>query len=111
MLEHIAQCANIKDEEYFLRLLAESSIETGEKIMSFTQHITSKAREEGLRSGHTQGLEQGLEQGLKQGERRATLKIASELLASGMDVIMVAKFTGLHIDSLLVLKSSLTESQ
>ena len=46
-----------------------------------------------------EGFEQGLEQGLEQGNKQARLETARKMLADGMLVEMVLKYTGLtHID-------------
>ena len=54
------------------------------------------AFEEGVR----QGVERGLEQGLERGLYEARIENAKAMLADGMDVNLVAKYTGLSVETI-----------
>lgn len=50
-----------------------------------------------------QEREKGLQQGLQQGREDKMIEIATKMLSDGLDVELVAKYTGLSLDSLAVL--------
>ena len=58
------------------------------------------AFEEGVRQGVERGLAQGLEQGLERGLYEARIENAKAMLADGMDVNLVAKYTGLSVETI-----------
>lgn len=57
-------------------------------------------REKGLQ----EGLQQGLQQGLEQGRANRTIEIVRKMLSDGLDVELVAKYTGLSSDEISALK-------
>ena len=59
-----------------------------------------KGREDGLQQGIQQGLEQGIEQGLKQGAHQNKLETARNLLAEGVASQIVARCTGLPMETI-----------
>ena len=63
-----------------------------------------KGREDGLQQGIQQGLEQGLEQGieqgLKQGAHQNKLETARNLLAEGLPPEIIARCTGLPMETI-----------
>jgi predicted transposase/invertase (TIGR01784 family) len=59
----------------------------------------------GLEQGLQQGLQQGLEQGLEQGLQQGRFGVARSMLADGVPVETVAKYTGLSKESVLSLIS------
>ena len=60
-------------------------------------------RENHLRQEREKGLQEGLQQGLQQGREDKMIEIATKMLSDGLDVELVAKYTGLSLDSLAVL--------
>ena len=72
-------------------------------------NILHTAKEEaeriGLEKGLEKGLEQGLAQGLEQGDRDRAIKIAREMLADGMHVDKIAKYTDLSVEEIEALRS------
>ena len=56
--------------------------------------------EEAERIGLEKGLERGLEQGLEQGDLDRAIKVAREMLADGMSVDKIAKYTNLSIEEI-----------
>ena len=59
-----------------------------------------KGREDGLQQGIQQGLEQGIEQGLKQGAHQNKLETARNLLAEGLPPEIIARCTGLPMETI-----------
>ena len=64
-------------------------------------NILNTAKEEAERIG----LQKGLEQGLEQGDRDRAIKIAREMLADGMPVDKIAKYTDLSVEEIEALRS------
>ena len=62
------------------------------------------AIEQGLQQGREQGLRQGLQQGLQQGREEERIDIAKGMLADGMPVESIAKYTGLTAEEIMALK-------
>lgn len=60
---------------------------------------------QGLEQGLEQGLAQGLAQGLEQGDRDRAIKTAREMLADGMPVDKIVKYTDLSIEEIEALRS------
>ena len=54
----------------------------------------------GLSKGLKQGLSQGLAEGIKQGEQETKINAAKAMLADGMDVNLIVKYTGLSVEKL-----------
>lgn len=78
---------------------------TEEELMRYEQElkrvrdnaaVLSYATETGIEKG----MQQGLQQGLQQGKKQATLKIAQQLLANGIERKMVKASTGLSDEEL-----------
>ncbi|MCS5968822.1 hypothetical protein LNP26_18880 [Klebsiella variicola subsp. variicola] len=55
--------------------------------MNIAQFLEQRGHQQGLK----QGLQQGLQQGLEQGEQQTAERIARAMLASGLDLSLVAK--------------------
>ena len=63
-------------------------------IINYNSGI-SQAKEDGKKEGIKQGIKQGIEQGIKQGIRKEKLKVAKELLKTGMAVEKIVEITEL----------------
>ena len=59
--------------------------------------LGKKLHKEGYEAGVAKGVEQGLAQGLEQGIYKKSVDAAKAMLADGMDVNLVAKYTGLSV--------------
>ena len=62
--------------------------------------IRKEATKEGYEAGVAKGVEQGLAQGLEQGIYKKSVDAAKAMLADGMDVNLVAKYTGLSVETI-----------
>ena len=58
------------------------------------------AFEEGKSEGLAEGVKLGIEQGIEQGIERAKIEYAKAMLADGVDVNLIAKYTGLSVEKL-----------
>ena len=54
-----------------------------------------QGKQQGLEEGKQQGLEEGKQQGLEEGRKKASLRVAVSLIATGMATREIAKHTGL----------------
>ena len=68
-------------------------------------NILHTAKEEAERIGLEKGLEKGLAQGLEKGDRDRAIKTAREMLADGMPVDKIAKYTDLSVEEIEALRS------
>ncbi len=53
------------------------------------------AKEDGLREGIKEGIEQGIKEGIEKGEKNKAIKIATNLIKSGVDIDTIMISTGL----------------
>ena len=60
----------------------------------------AKGLEQGIAQGLEQGLTQGLERGIEQGIYKKSIEDAKAMLADNMDVNLVAKYTGLSVETI-----------
>ena len=60
----------------------------------------AQGMELGMEQGIAQGLEQGLERGIEQGGYNAKIEDAKAMLADGMDINLIAKYTGLTVETI-----------
>lgn len=67
-------------------------------------NILNTAKEEAERIGLEKGLERGLEKGLERGRAEGRAEVAREMLADGMPVDKIAKYTELSIEEIEALK-------
>lgn len=70
--------------EEFLRAMAEKATDYQEDIMTIAQQLEAK------------GLQKGLQKGIQKGEKNASIKIARQLIASGVERAVVQNSTGLN---------------
>jgi len=54
-----------------------------------------------LKQGREEGIEQGQKQGIEQGQKQEKYDTARKMLADGLDLALVAKYTGLSADELV----------
>ena len=67
-------------------------------------YARQEAIEEGHAQGHAQGLAQGLAEGLAEGRAEGRAEVAKEMLADGMSLDKIAKYTGLSQEEIAALK-------
>lgn len=73
-------------------------------IMSFSEVFRHEGRQLGLKEGLEKGLERGLEQGLERGLEKGKLEVARNLLATGVELKIIAHATGLSRQKLVALR-------
>lgn len=108
MMSYIAQAGHSASLFVFFRRLARKVPQHKETLMTIAEWM-EKEREKGIdfgrrlgmnkgrREGIKDGLRRGLDKGQREGERNAKRQIAQALLATGIDVAIIAKTTGLTV--------------
>ena len=84
-------------------IFARKNMEWRKQYMTWQQTIDEEkdiAFEEGVRQGLEQGIAQGLVRGMEQGVYKKSVEDAKAMLADGMDVNLVAKYTGLPLETI-----------
>ena len=106
LLNYLLQAGNAADPVAFLRHLAQNVPRRPHKetLMNIAQFLEDRGHQQGLKQGLEQGLEQGLQQGIEQGEQQTAERIARAMLANGLDLLLVAKLTGLAPERLALLQ-------
>jgi predicted transposase/invertase (TIGR01784 family) len=84
----------------FLRRLAHRSPQHKETLMTIAEQLEELGRRKGFRQGRHEGRTEGREEG----QKAEALRIACEMLRSGMDKAVVQRFTGLSEAELAQLK-------
>ena len=62
------------------------------------------AKQEGLAEGMEKGMELGMEKGMKKGMNQKALDIARNMLADGVDINLIMKYSGLTQEQIENLK-------
>ena len=62
------------------------------------------AKQEGLAEGMEKGMELGMEKGMKKGMNQKALDIARNMLADGVDINLIMKYSGLTQEQIEKLK-------
>ena len=62
--------------------------------------IRKEATKEGYEAGIATGLAQGITQGLEQGMHKKSVENAKAMLADGMNINLVAKYTDLPLETI-----------
>lgn len=100
MMSYIAQAGHSASLFVFFRRLARKVPQHKETLMTIAEWM-EKEREKGIdfgrRLGMNKGRREGFSKGLDKGERNAKRQIAQALLATGIDVAIIAKTTGLTV--------------
>lgn len=72
--------------------------------MTIAERLRQEGHLNGLQEGHRKGLQEGLQEelqtGLQQGKREEALRIASTMLADGIDPLTIFRITGLTAEDL-----------
>ncbi|WP_425393796.1 Rpn family recombination-promoting nuclease/putative transposase [Candidatus Arsenophonus triatominarum] len=91
MFNYLIQEGNAQKPMEFITKIAKQSEKHEGALMTIAQQI----EEMGIQIGEEKGLQKGKIEGIQEGEKQASMKIARQMLESGMDRQSVMKFTGL----------------
>ena len=64
------------------------------------QQTIDEEKDIAFEEGKSEGLAEGVKLGIEQGIERAKIEYAKAMLADGVDVNLIAKYTGLSVDKL-----------
>ncbi|WP_026823144.1 Rpn family recombination-promoting nuclease/putative transposase [Arsenophonus nasoniae] len=103
MFNYLIQEGNAKKPMEFITEIAKQSEKHEGALMTIAQALRQEGLQEGLQRGKLEGMQIGEQkgvqkgklEGIQEGEKQASMKIARQMLESGMDRQSVMKFTGL----------------
>ncbi|QBY46709.1 Rpn family recombination-promoting nuclease/putative transposase (plasmid) [Arsenophonus nasoniae] len=87
MFNYLIQEGNAKKPMEFITEIAKQSEKHEGALMTIAQALRQE--------GKIEGIQEGIQEGMQKGEKHASMKIARQMLESGMDRQSVMKFTGL----------------
>lgn len=88
----------------FLRRLAHHSPQHKDTLMTIAEQLEELGRRKGFRQGRKEGRQEGRQEGREEGQKAEALRIADEMLRSGIDRPAVLRLTGLSEAELAQLK-------
>ena len=92
-----AEIATFTPEE---RIKYENDMTTERDIQNYISYARKEGRQEGREEGREEGMKKGLEKGLEKGRKEA----ARNMLADGLSIDLVMKYTGLSKEQVEGLK-------
>jgi len=119
MMNYLIQEGNAKNPMQFITEIAKQSEKHEGTLMTMAQALRQEGKFEGIQEGVQKGIQEGIQKGIqegiqkgvqkgkiegiqegiqigeKKGEKQASMKIARQMLKSGMDRQSVMKFTGM----------------
>ncbi|WP_026824296.1 Rpn family recombination-promoting nuclease/putative transposase [Arsenophonus nasoniae] len=109
MFNYLIQEGNAKKLMEFITEIAKQSEKHEGALMTIAQALRQEGkiegRQEGYQLGKNEGVQEGklegIQEGMQKGEKQASMKIARQMLESGMDRQSVMKFTGLNDDEMI----------
>ncbi|PAV01814.1 ISNCY family transposase [Arsenophonus sp. ENCA] len=96
LFNYLIQEGNAQKPMEFITEIAKQSEKHEGALMTIAQAL----RQEGKIEGIQEGIQIGEQNGMQKGEKQASMKIARQMLESGMDRQSVMKFTGLNDDEM-----------
>ncbi|WP_187356308.1 hypothetical protein [Candidatus Williamhamiltonella defendens] len=99
MMNYLIQEGNAKNPMQFITEIAKKSEKHEEALMTMSQALREegiqKGMQKGMQKGKLEGIQEGIQKGRQEEEKQAYMKIARQLLESGMGRQSVRKLTGL----------------
>lgn len=93
LMYYIVELGNTSDAKQFLHQIAGKV--KADDYREVVMTIAEQLRREGEKKGILKGIQKGKLEGIQEGEKQASLKIARQMLESGIDKQSIMKFTGL----------------
>lgn len=84
----------------FIHQVTERLPQQKERLMTIAERLRQEGHRNGLQEGLQKGLQTGLQTGLQQGKREEALRIATTMLADGIDSLTILRITGLTVEDL-----------
>ncbi|WGL93931.1 Rpn family recombination-promoting nuclease/putative transposase [Arsenophonus nasoniae] len=95
LFNYLIQEGNAQKPMEFITEIAKQSEKHEGALMTIAQQIEEMGIQKGIQIGEQNGMQKGKLEGIQEGEKQASMKIARQMLESGMDRQSVMKFTGL----------------
>lgn len=99
LFNYLIQEGNAEQPAKLIKEIAKQSEKHEEALMNIAQGLRQEGIQEGIQKGKLEGMQEGIQKGIQkgklEGEKQASLKIARQMLESGMDRQSVMKFTSL----------------
>ncbi|WGM03574.1 Rpn family recombination-promoting nuclease/putative transposase [Arsenophonus nasoniae] len=95
LFNYLIQEGNAQKPMEFITEIAKQSEKHEGALMTIAQQIEEIGIQKGIQQGIQKGIQIGEQNGMQKGEKQASMKIARQMLESGMDRQSVIKFTGL----------------
>lgn len=95
LINYMIQAGEAPQAKSFIAQLAQRVPQQREELMTIAEQLKQMGREEGREQGLSEGRHKGLVEGRNEGQREATLAIARNMLARGIDLTLVQEVTGL----------------
>ncbi|HGJ5876062.1 MAG TPA: hypothetical protein ACHBX0_06270 [Arsenophonus sp.] len=109
MFNYLTQEGNTDKSMQFITDIAKQPEKHEGALMTIAQALRQEGIQKGklegiqgeIQIGEQKGIQKGVEKGRMEGEKQASMKIARQMLESGMDSKLVMKFTGLTDDEMI----------
>ena len=88
----------------FRKVQTEGKIRTGHSIDTAKQEGKQEGLAEGMEKGMEKGIEIGKAEGMEKGMNQKALDIARNMLADGVDINLIMKYSGLTQEQIEILK-------
>ncbi|HGJ5885276.1 Rpn family recombination-promoting nuclease/putative transposase [Arsenophonus nasoniae] len=95
LFNYLIQEGNAEQPAKLIKEIAKQSEKHEGALMNIAQGLRQEGIQEGIQKGKLEGMQEGIQKGMLEGEKQASLKIARQMLESGMDRQSVMKFTSL----------------
>lgn len=96
LFNYLMQAGDTARFSEFIHQVAERLPQHKEKLMTIAERLRQEGHLNGLQEGHRKGLQEGLQTG----KREEALRIATTMLADGIDRLTILRITGLSAEDL-----------
>ena len=90
----------LTDEE---QIKHDKEMTTEQDYQEYLEFRVAESRKEGREEGRKEGREEGRKEGLEEGREEARIEMAKKLKELGVDIVAIAKATGISADNVLSL--------
>jgi predicted transposase/invertase (TIGR01784 family) len=96
LFNYLMQAGDTMHFGEFIHEVAERLPQHKERLMTIAERLRQEGHFNGLQEGHRKGLQEGLQTG----KREEALRIATTMLADGIDRLTILRITGLSAEDL-----------
>ena len=95
---------DVELNEWRMKQVEEWEYEASKMAYRDIKNSIDTAKQEGLAEGMEKGMEKGMELGMEKGMNQKALDIARNMLADGVDINLIMKYSGLTQEQIEKLK-------